>query len=125
MSPSISVGRPIMVAFVVALGIAVAWCFAVLWGMITVTQASRTQAEYEMVYVRVDGQPLILSNTRNSASGNVTQQVLTLEGEPDDTDQQLMLYPSYMGVPGGGMIRETRRLAAANDGGAPAIYWYL
>jgi hypothetical protein len=113
-----------LLTLVVALGIAIGWGFVSLWSGIVITQARGARAVNEALYVRVDGEPFIFRTHPGRPA-----EARTLQGKHAAVDQQLLLHPQYVPAPGtyllGTALDWTRRMTAASDGGAPAIYWYL
>jgi hypothetical protein len=126
MSAAFSSARSLLLAAIVALGITAAWFTVVVWIFSLAEQSRVRQGNYEQLYVRVDGVPVIV---RQGANGS-QQQVLSLDREPTTGDTYQLLYPSYVAArsdqPSVVSSRQwTNRLAALSDGGAPPTYWYL
>jgi hypothetical protein len=125
MSKSASLGGTLLLAATVAFGIATAWCVAVGWIVMVVERSMQQRDIYEQLLVGPDGEPVI---SRTSYSSGASE-VVTLSGEPSRTTSQDLLYPQHI------MKREqldwydsanwSYRLAGINDGGAPAVFWYL
>lgn len=119
--------RSFLLAAVIALGIAATWFVVLAWTGAMIQVSTIRQAESEQILVQLDGEPVIL---RRIGLSGVQQEVLSLEREPTSGDAYQVLYPSYLlsrnsiGYATPGRNWNTR-LSAANDGGAPARYWYL
>jgi hypothetical protein len=126
MTNTISLGWRLLLSLIVAIGIAVAWGFVMVWLGGLIDNATAASDSYEQFYVTVDGEPVIL---RMSARASAQEQVLTLAGQPKQVSSQDLLHASYVPGPdtgrGWGEPPWANRIASANDGGAPATYWYL
>lgn len=126
MSPPLSSLRSMLLAAVVAFGITTVWFIAAVWVFSIVEQSRVARGDYEQLYVRVDGEPVIVKQALNGTG----RQVLSLDREPTAGDAYQILYPMHVPPPGAGpsLISSrdwTNRLASISDGGSPAIYWYL
>jgi hypothetical protein len=125
MSHSPSFVRPLLLAILVAAGIAIAWFFVGLIGISTMLGFKNRP--HEQIYVHTDGRPVIL---RTARSANLfTQQMLSLDREPLETDAQHLLHPHYVSGPHQSGPQQgvtwSSRIAGANDGHLASVYWYL
>lgn len=126
MSSACSSLRPMLLAAVVAFGITAAWFVASVWVFSIAEQSRITRGDYEQLYVRLDGVPVIVK----LAANGMQQQVLSLDREPTVGDMYQILHPTYVGPsrPEASLVSSsvwTNRLASTSDGGSPANYWYL
>jgi hypothetical protein len=115
-----SSARTYAMAAIISLGLAAAWCLIILWIIGIMESASHGRRRYEQLYVSRTGEPYILRYANGIYSSQ--QEVLNLSREPVKGD--LLLNPMYTGRRIAGPSH-AYRLAAANDGGVPATYWYL
>jgi hypothetical protein len=122
MSKPLPLGRSLLLSLVLALGVACAWGAAMLWIVSAANSAGR--GTYEILYLRRDGEPVILRYVDDVSRG-----VFTLDGEPVKADVNNLLYPHYVqprpldAGPFG--VGWDARLAAASDQRQPPTYWYL
>src|SRR5437868_8842417 len=117
-----SLGRSLLLAAVVAAGVAAAWCAAIFWSGSLLSRAIHPADVHEQLYTDIDGEPVIVRTSRNS---NATESAVSLTGEPRKVSTQDLLYPLYdyeYATAGRGWHQ---RLKSTNDGGLPAVYWYL
>jgi hypothetical protein len=126
MNSSYSSLRSMLLAAVVAFGITTVWFVLVIWLFSMTEQSQVALGNYEQLYVRLDGVPVIVKQT----NGGQSRQVLSLDRQPTTGDVYQILYPAYVSPAGSGpslvSSRDwTNRLAAISDGGSPATYWYL
>ena len=126
MQASSSLMRSIGLAAVVALGIAAAWFTVAAFIIGATEQSAYSRGDYEQLYVRLDGEPVILKQT---GLRSTSQQMLSLDRKPTAGDVYQILHPAYVGIPQSTSYVVpndwTIRLSAVNDGGSPATYWYL
>jgi hypothetical protein len=125
MNKPTSIVRELLLTFVVAIGIAAAWCFASLWLGMLVDQVSISRQGIESLMMRQDGEPVI---TRYQSGAYVAnQQIFTLDGEAARGNSQSLMSPSYLQSAPQDLSGSNYpyRLAGANDGGNPATLWYL
>ena len=126
MQASSSLMRSIGLASIVACGIATAWFTAAAFVIGATEQSAYTHGDFEQLYVRLDGEPVILKQT---GLRGTSQQMLSLDRKPTAGDSYQVLHLSYINPPHSAdyMVPRdwTMRLAAVNDGGSPATYWYL
>jgi hypothetical protein len=127
MSQTIPFGRTLLVTTIVAIGIAAAWTVSSLWAAGIAQSAMQSREAYERIYASVTGEPVIV---RTSRSGQTTEQILSLAGEPRKLTSQDVLYPQYVAGPDEISRFVTApdwnaRLVAINDGGIPPTFWYL
>jgi len=128
MSKSLSLGQTLLVTTFVAIGIAGFWTIVVAWVEQTAAQALHKQPPYEHVYTTIEGEPVIVRTT--SGGMRETERILSLTGESLKITSQDLLHlgslqpqePSAAFLTSGDW---QFRLAAVNDGGVPATYWYL
>jgi hypothetical protein len=117
--------RSQLLAAFVALGLTAVWFFVAAIVFSIGERSLIGRGEYEQLYVRIDGEPVIV---RLAQTGR-TQQVQTLDRQPTAGDAYQILYPAY--IPGTSRqplktsLDWTLRLASISDGGSPAVYWYL
>jgi hypothetical protein len=117
-----SLARSLLLAGVVAAGVAAAWCAVVLWSGSLLSRTMQTAEVHEQLYTDADGEPVIV---RTSRSSNATESAVSLTGEARKVTAQELLHPLYSyeyGRIGGGW---QQRIRSANDGGLPATYWYI
>jgi len=116
----------LLVTGLVAVGVAAAWCMLASWFVGVVESALESREPYENVYMTVDGTPVIV---RTSSSGQTTEQILTIDGEPTKLISQDLLHAAAIAGPDSGHVARAlewqKRLSAANDGGVPPTYWYM
>lgn len=126
MSASHNSLRSMLLVSVVAFGITAAWFVLVVWLFSSTEQSGITIGEYEQLYVRLDGVPVIAKQSRNGAR----HELLTLDRQPAEGDTYQILPPSYVSPQAKGASYVSSRdwslrLSAISDGGSPAVYWYL
>jgi hypothetical protein len=128
MSKALPIGRSLALNLVVALGLNMAWLVVVFWVVMLAAQAGLWPSTSEVLYVRLDGEPL-LYRYRNVRTASV--EMFTLDGQPAGSESQQLLYPSYMHPQKSSLVNPllaqgwNSRMAAASDGRTPATYWYL
>lgn len=122
MSNPLPLGRSLLLSLVLALGVACAWGAAMLW--IVVMATSDTSATIEQLYLRRDGEPVILRYVDGVSRG-----FFTLDGKMTEADRQALLYSNFVqnDFPNAARFNAgwDNRLAAGNDQRLPATYWYL
>jgi len=128
MNTTLPLSRSLLISGLVAIGIASAWFMLAVWMVGVAESVAFKRTSYENIYTTVSGEPVLARTT----SGNLqtTEKILSLAGEPVNVTSQDLLYPQTVDGPD----RQTanaktpewmKRLAAANDGGVPPIYWYM
>jgi hypothetical protein len=126
MTKSIPLGRTLLVAFLVATGIAATWFTVVIWSEMVLQSATLRSRYSEQICFTLDGEPLIV---RSSFDPSFPERTTTLTGQLKQVSASDLLYPHYLTAPSRQQwptpVDWGSRLAAANDGGAPATYWYL
>ena len=119
-------GRSLLVTGFVAVGVAAAWCMLAGWFMGVIESALQSREPYENVYMTVDGMPVLV---RTSSSGQTTEKILTLDGEPTSLISQDLLHPQAVAAAERPRIVRPpnwiMRFSAANDGGVPPTFWYM
>lgn len=125
MSQRTSLQRSMLLAAMVSLGIITVWCTVFAWLATLAERSTYTSGAYEQLYVRLDGEPVIV----RQINGGMSQEVVSLEREPTAGDIYQILHPSYVPphsdkstVSGSDW---TNRLSSVSDGGSPATFWYL
>ena len=126
MPGAMSIGRSLLLNVLVALGIAISWLVFAMW-MISMF-SGLWGGTYETIYVRLDGEPLLY---RYSTRPYGQLDMLTLDGQPTDTDMQQLLFSTPIYPQKASFVIPLvakgwdSRLAAVNDGRTPPTYWYL
>lgn len=128
MIKSLRLSRSLLICAVVTLGIAAAWAMVAAWTISTAGRMLEVQEPYENIYTSVSGEPVIVRTSRGNTQ--TTENILSLSGEPAKVTSQDLLHPQTIDVPGRRYGMPTRldwqsRLASANDGGIPPVYWYM
>lgn len=127
MSQSSSFPRTLLLAAVVAVGVAAFWYTAVTWTSNTARQAFRTPKPYENIHVTVAGEPVIVRTSDGSTQN--TEQILSLDRQPVAVASQDVLYPTPLNAEThpnyAYMPQWYTRIVGINDGGVPATYWYM
>jgi hypothetical protein len=128
MSKPNTIGRPLCLAALLAVGFGLAWGFPVGWCLSFVQSALRADDIYEQLEVWDNGTPVIASR-RVGAWQDVTYR--TLEGEPItfEGDRPPTLHRTgFATVPKRKRDFQRRwgsRISPINDGNRPATYWYF
>src|SRR3954470_18075634 len=96
MSHTFSWPRSMLLAGVVTVGITAAWFVAVIW-LTTVAEHSAYNSgdAFEQLYVRLDGEPVIVTQGR----AGVNQEVLSRDREPTAGNAYQVLHPNYLSLP--------------------------
>lgn len=128
MNKSLPLSQSFLISTVVALGVAAAWAMVAAWTISTAERVLKVQEPYENIYTSVSGEPVIVRTTRGNTQ--TTEKILSLSGEPAKVTSQDLLHPQTIDVPGRRHGMPTRldwlsRLASANDGGIPPVFWYM
>jgi hypothetical protein len=127
MSNTNSLARTLLVTAFIALGITGAWGTISAWLQSLVQRALQSGIVYEQLYTSADGEPVIV---RMSRDARATEQVLSLDGEPQQVTTQDLLYPHYTySLEQSPYLMQRAdwsvRLASATDAGVPPVYWYV
>jgi hypothetical protein len=128
MNKTLPLSRSLLITSLVALGIAAAWFMAAAWLTNTVQRVTQSRDSYENIHVTVTGDPVIVRTSQGNSQ--TTEKILSLSGEPVKVKSQDLLYPQAIEAPNRARVILQRpewqaRLAEANDGGIPPIYWYM
>jgi hypothetical protein len=125
---SLPIRRSLSLNLLVAAGIAAGWCGVALWTIALAMQAILSGQTYEMVYVRLDGEPLIYRYGGRVVGGF---EMLSLDRQPLSASNDQLLYGGYMQPEFKSFMTPIAaqswqfRLTGVNDGRTPATYWYL
>lgn len=119
-----SIIQQVLLAFVVAVGLVMAWTVVVFWTEGMIEQTSQSQP-VETLNVRYDGEPVIVRY--ESGVNPAVRQLLTLDRQATAGNAQQVLHPQYLQAPPHTAPSDAypSRLAGASEGGTPATYWYL
>jgi hypothetical protein len=126
MSKHIPIGRSLLVASIVASGLA--FVSVIVVAFVSAFVAGFAGQTYERVYVRLDGQPLLY---RYTSGLSPSQHTYTLDGQPADSEDQQLLISTPIKAEASSVLNPLAakswqsRLASASDGRTPATYWYL
>jgi hypothetical protein len=128
----IAIGKPLVLAVILASGFAVVWTVLLGWGIQVAKDYFGSENAYESVEFRMDGTPVVRVN-KGKYGENSTYR--TLDGKPlSISRQEAFLYGAYLigpkkgppyGFPWSSGNRWSEGMAAYNDGGQPLTYWYL
>src|SRR5258708_3556298 len=89
MSKTMPLGRNLLLAGFVAVGVAAAWYALSTWFVGIVESAMQRHDPYENINVTGDGEPVIV---RTSEGGGTTQSILALDGTIKNITSQDLLY---------------------------------
>ncbi len=128
----IAIGRPLVLAVIIAWGFAMVWAVVIGWGFQVAKDYFGSQEVYEGLEFRMDGTPVVRTSKGRYGENNTYR---TLEGKPlSISRQEAWLYganlaglkpgPSY-GLPWYGGNRWNDGMRGYNDGGQPMTYWYF
>jgi hypothetical protein len=126
MSKHMPIGRSLLLAGLVASGLAIV-CVVVVAFVSTLVSGFAGQT-FERVYVRLDGAPLLY---RYASGLSPSQHSYTLDGQPADSEDQQLLFSMPINAETTSVLNPLAakswqwRLASASDGRTPATYWYL
>jgi hypothetical protein len=128
MNKTLPLSRSLLITSVVAIGIASAWLMVASWIATMAERAMQGREVYENIHTTVTGEPVVVRTSQGNTQ--TTEKILTLSGESAKVTSQDLLYPQTIEGPGRvrGMPAKLdwqSRLASANDGGIPPIYWYM
>ncbi|HEY2410770.1 MAG TPA: hypothetical protein VGI40_00925 [Pirellulaceae bacterium] len=119
-----------VVAFILAMGVAGLWQGVADWCWNSLTELNRLGKQMESISLAPDGEPLIVRSSYSSGYRTSVDEMVTLDGQPRNfTSTELA--GSFAHLEGSERyIQEnspswSERLAAINDGGTPETYWYL
>jgi hypothetical protein len=128
MNKTLPLGRSLLITSLVAIGIASAWFMVASWIASMAQRAMQGHEPYENIHVTVTGEPVVVRTSQGNTQ--TTEKILSLSGEPAKVTSQDLLYPQTVealsrvrGMPPN--LNWQSRLASANDGGIPPIYWYM
>ena len=119
--------RPFALAAVVAAGLAAAWCVVVAWVLGLAQSAALRNQTYEQPYFQQNGDVVILRYPQGISS--TYQEIVDLSGKVSRANVSQLLATQFLY--GRRHVAVTAsadwrgRLAAVNDYGTPATYWYL
>lgn len=118
--------RSMLVTGITALGIGTAWCTFAGWLLMLIVSSLQRQEDYEQLLVTMTGEPVIV---RTSRQAGVAEETRDLAGNPVKATSQELLYPQTLSHfdPSDSVSPSdwNYRLTSANDGGTPAVFWYL
>lgn len=123
-----SLWQSLIVATILAVGGSVAWAIVVLWCLMIGAQATSGSLVHEYLQVTQEGKPLIL---RYYGYNYGQTRYLDLEGNTvvRDAREPYLAGATFTARPRGGfgprLNMGSVRIAAFNDGGQPAVYWYV
>ena len=118
----------VALAILLTLGGSVAWGVFAGWCLLVGQQAAQSDQVYEYLFVTPEGRPLI---QRYSGSNFAARQYRDLDGNPvEHSDRTSMLQGAALVAPiksglAAALDIGSPRLVAFNDGGDPAVYWYV
>ncbi len=122
-----SIRRPLVLAFVLGVGIATVWAAVGALSGTMVSQFNYKPPLRQSLIIRADGTPLIRSYTDNYRDATFE----TLEGQPvpfDESESQLSGASLPSGVRKGSFFLRhpwNRRIRSFSDGKKPETYWYF
>src|SRR5205085_859905 len=119
-----------VVAFILAMGIAGLWQAVAEWCHNSWTEMSRLGKQMEYGSLEPDGEPLIVRSSYSSGNRTSVDEMVTLDGQPRNV-KSTDLAGSSSHLEGSERFLRVQppswweRLASVNDGGTPETYWYL
>jgi hypothetical protein len=128
MRSSIPLNRSLLIATLLAAGIASFWYASSSWIQQTAESLLQGRESFENIYVTISGDPVLVRTT----SGNTqsTEKILSLDGQSLNITSQDLLYfngvsPQEESRFGHRDLEWSQRVSGVNDGGVPQTFWYL
>jgi hypothetical protein len=128
----IAIGKPIVLAAILASGFALVWAVLLGWGFQVAKDYFGSEQVYENVEFRMDGTPVVRIGKGKYGENNTYR---TLDGKPlAISRQEAWLYAAYLagsskgpsyGLPWFSGNRWNEGMVGYNDGGQPMTYWYF